>query len=201
MGMRDYLTQLSFLGLVEPPAAGEAFLRQYEFARFSAQPLSSTKFQTLMASFADFLAGMTVLRPAIIDHIRTQGRDQLADMASETASLAPSQAGSTIIHHRTPSPSAMERGSFTPTLAKPLTARMGLSRTHTPLAQRTLPSQESLSSVIRRTPDDPLAAGESDDINKPGQRRAMSPRTPSLRTVHSEAGSVLRAQKGSDEVG
>ncbi|KAF2479191.1 hypothetical protein BDY17DRAFT_227014, partial [Neohortaea acidophila] len=71
-GMRDYLTQLAYLGLVNPPEIGEAFLNQYESARFSGLPLSEDEFRSLMSAFAELLAGMTGLQPEIVEQIRIQ---------------------------------------------------------------------------------------------------------------------------------
>ncbi|EMC97779.1 hypothetical protein BAUCODRAFT_56521, partial [Baudoinia panamericana UAMH 10762] len=70
MGMRDYLTQLSYLGLVNPPEVGTSFLQQYEHSRFCGRPTSEDEFASLMSSFSELLAGMTALNPAIVNQIR-----------------------------------------------------------------------------------------------------------------------------------
>lgn len=72
MAMREYLTQLSYLGLIQPPMVGHDFLSQYERARFTNEPISSVAFNNLMASFAQLLSGMTALNRRIVDEIRMQ---------------------------------------------------------------------------------------------------------------------------------
>ncbi|KXL45270.1 MAG: hypothetical protein FE78DRAFT_117910, partial [Acidomyces sp. 'richmondensis'] len=76
MGMRDYLTQLSLLGLINPPTLGQAFLRHYERARFCGFPISENEFDVLMQNFAELLSGMTELQPAIVEQIRTQAAER-----------------------------------------------------------------------------------------------------------------------------
>jgi hypothetical protein len=79
MAMREYLTQLSYLGLIQPASVGQKFLSQYEHARFSNTPITTGEFNSLMVSFANLLAGMTALDRRIVDEIRTQnGGDDVA---------------------------------------------------------------------------------------------------------------------------
>lgn len=75
MAMREYLTKLSYLGLVRPASAGQTFLAQYEHARFSNDPITSTEFNSLMAAFAELLSGMTTLDRRIVEEIRMQNGD------------------------------------------------------------------------------------------------------------------------------
>lgn len=157
MGMRDYLTQLSYLGLVNPPAAGQKFIGLYESARFSAQPLSTPDFKHLMASFSELLSGMTSLDESIIDEIRAQVEPR-EHSDSETTSIAPSQSGSTI-YYKTPPPAPR---SFSSDIASPVTARTGPSRNFSPYAQSQAPSEESFASVIHRTPQ---SEGDNSDAD------------------------------------
>jgi len=69
MGLRDYLAHLSSFGVINPPDLAPAFLAQYEYARFSAAPLTESQFRDLMASFASLLGGMTALDLDLIDAI------------------------------------------------------------------------------------------------------------------------------------
>ncbi|KAK4545878.1 hypothetical protein LTR36_002442, partial [Oleoguttula mirabilis] len=137
MGMRDYLTQLSYLGLVNPSTMGQEFLRQYEKARFCGRPITEADFGTLMATFSELLAGMTDVSPEIVEQIRAQ----TGETRSEAASLAPSRTRSAV-HHQTPSPSRSPGSS----LLSPVTAREGPSRSVTPFLQQETPSTESFSS-------------------------------------------------------
>jgi Domain of unknown function (DUF4129) len=60
MGVRDYLAALCALTVVEPASAAETFVAQYEYARFSTQPLTEPQFEMLMAAFAALLAAMSL---------------------------------------------------------------------------------------------------------------------------------------------
>lgn len=63
MGLRDYLAHLTSFGVL-PMASSpimDAFLQAYEFARFSARPLSEAQFRDLMAQFAEMLSLMQPL--------------------------------------------------------------------------------------------------------------------------------------------
>ncbi|KAK5119747.1 hypothetical protein LTR85_007323 [Meristemomyces frigidus] len=179
MGMRDYLTQLSYLGLVNPPAVGQDFLRQYEKARFCGRPITEADFGTLMATFAELLSGVTELSPEIVEQIRAQ----MVDIESEAASLAPPRTESAAQQQRdTPSPSRSPGSS----LLSPVTAREALSRSVTPYLQQGAPSMESFSSVIHNT--------AYDDVESQPQVQASgssSLDSASLASLPSDAGSVV----------
>ncbi|KAK3707914.1 hypothetical protein LTR37_011766 [Vermiconidia calcicola] len=166
MGMRDYLTQLSYLGLVNPQHTGRSFLQQYEKARFGGSAITDQAFQSLMAAFADLLAGMTVLDPAVIEQIREQAGDDVSSSPS-TEDITPERL-------RSSSP-------YSPisSLTSPVTARTALSRSNTPYTRQEVESTESLGSVIRQTPEAREAVEDR-------------PETDSLTSVSSDAGSVIR---------
>lgn len=177
MGMRDYLTQLGYLGLINPPAAGQTFLRQYENARFCGRPISEAEFGDLMASFSVLLSGMIELQPAIIEQIRAQTADNAS--VSDAASTAPSQAGSTIHHRKSPTPLPPSPGSG---MMSPVTAREAPSRITTPYLQQEMAG--SSTSVIVRTP---MAYAEP---TSPGNEDAESASLPS------DTGSVVIHSNG-----
>jgi hypothetical protein len=184
MGLRDYLTQLSYLGLVNPPELGQTFLRQYERARFSGRPITEDEFTDLMANFSELLSNMTELDPAIIEQIRAQLGDNTS--LSETSSMTPSQPESVFHTIGVPSPvppPSMDESSQ----RSPVTAREGFSRNATPSTQvLQTPSIESFSSVVvRRTPTpQPLGLGFENDA-------ASSLQSASLASLPPEVGSVL----------
>ncbi|GAB7363798.1 hypothetical protein MBLNU230_g4365t1 [Neophaeotheca triangularis] len=186
MGMREYLTQLSYLGLINAPETGERFLTLYESARFSMQPLSTASFKRLMASFSELLSGMTALDETIINEIRAQVDPEEERAHSETTSLAPSQDGSTI-HYKTPPPAPR---SFSSDLASPVTARTAPSEAFSPFTQREAPSEESVASVIRRTPD-AQSRQQDDDERRFGGIDLARISTASLSTYNGDAGSVI----------
>jgi hypothetical protein len=65
-GLRDYISHLTILSLINPPELGPEFVEQYERARFSDIPLTEPEFRTLMSIFANILHGMTHLPASII---------------------------------------------------------------------------------------------------------------------------------------
>jgi hypothetical protein len=65
MGLRDYIGHLTSVGVISSSIATD-FLASYEYARFSARPLSETQFRDLMKQFAEVLRSMNPLTPAIL---------------------------------------------------------------------------------------------------------------------------------------
>ncbi|CAI7664738.1 unnamed protein product [Penicillium manginii] len=70
MGLRQYISHLTFLGVVNPPEIGAEFLALYERARFSSHQLHETEFRDLMHLFAEILRGMTAPTQPAIEEIR-----------------------------------------------------------------------------------------------------------------------------------
>lgn len=176
MGMRDYLTKLSLLGLLNPLENGQRFLAQYEQARFSGIPISETAFANLMDTFTILLEGMTELHPEIIEQIRlqteTQGIPQAVDNESSSS----------------PSISLPDDSSIT----SPVTARTNpASRNVTPYLQSETPSMESFSSVIRRTPEELRDPGTPTPAVDGGDR-APSIASSNSTSLASDTGSVIR---------
>ena len=66
MGLRDYLSHLTSIGMINPPTLGETFLDLYERARFSPQPLTEPDFRKLMDIFASILRGMKELDMTVL---------------------------------------------------------------------------------------------------------------------------------------
>jgi hypothetical protein len=193
MGLREYLTQLSYLGLINPPSAGQDFLTMYEKARFCGRPSSEAEFNRLMAVFAQLLEGMTELHPDIITEIRAQASsdDSSSTLDAETASLAVSETTGSVLHFATPDPP--RPASSSSSARSPVTARTAFSRAVTPYMQSSgLESEESFNSVVRRP------AVEDEEVDTPTRLSRdifaaanMPSHSPSLRTLDSDAGSVL----------
>ncbi|KAI9761503.1 MAG: hypothetical protein M4579_001013 [Chaenotheca gracillima] len=72
MGLRDYLSRLAALKLIDPPSLCVSFLAHYEKARFSTVELSEESFRRLMASFANILEAMTKLDERLIAEIEIE---------------------------------------------------------------------------------------------------------------------------------
>lgn len=66
MGLRDYISHLTSVGVITSPSIATEFLASYEYARFSARPLSETQFRDLMKQFAEVLRSMSPLNPVIL---------------------------------------------------------------------------------------------------------------------------------------
>lgn len=199
MGLREYLTQLSYLGLINPPAVGQEFLSMYEKARFCGRPCLEHEFNDLMATFAQLLEGMAELHPDIVTEIRAQAGSEsfpttssssTSTMDADRASLAMSEATGSVLHFATPEPPRSSSSSSS-SAHSPVTARTAFSRAVTPYMQSSgLESEESFNSVIRRpaTEDLETPRGHGDDAYTTTNDRSNSP---SLRTLNSDAGSVL----------
>ena len=72
MGLRDYFTHLTSIGMINPPSLGSDFLALYENARFSGHGLDERAFRALMHIFAEILRGMKELDPAILAELRAE---------------------------------------------------------------------------------------------------------------------------------
>ncbi|KAK3345047.1 hypothetical protein B0H65DRAFT_465346 [Neurospora tetraspora] len=86
MGLREYLTSLTELGVVAPSEALSEFIKLYERARYSTRPVSIDEFRRLMHVFAEVLRGMRPLDPVVLDEIVGEYEDDGAeDNDSENA--------------------------------------------------------------------------------------------------------------------
>lgn len=72
MGLRDYLSHLAAVGVLDLEPLASDFLTQYEYARYSGQALDEAQFRTLMGVFAEILRGMKALDVAIVDEARAE---------------------------------------------------------------------------------------------------------------------------------
>jgi hypothetical protein len=191
MGLREYLTQLSYLGLINPPSVGHDFLAMYEKVRFSGRPCPEKEFNTLMAVFAQLLEGIGELRPEITAEIRAQAGsdDSFSTLDADMSSLAPSETAGSVLHFATPDPPRSESDSSS--ARSPVTARTAFSRAATPYMQESgLESEESFNSVIRI----PAAEEESTPTAHAGAEFATPNHrlsSTSLTTLESDVGSVL----------
>ncbi|KAK5173995.1 uncharacterized protein LTR77_001074 [Saxophila tyrrhenica] len=171
MSMRDYLTQLSYLGLVNPLELGQRFLMQYERARFGSSPVTEQEFHSLMADFSELLSGMAELDAAIIEQIREQAGEKasaLDETEDDDASL-----------------------TATSTLHSPVTARTAPSRSTTPYINQNLESEESVGSVIHQVPP------ESKDRSPTEAEEASIADSGSILSMETDTGSVLRHRPSS----
>jgi hypothetical protein len=66
MGLRDYIGQLTDVGIITSASTTTEFLASYEYARFSARPLSEPEFRDLMRLFAEVLRSMNPLSADVL---------------------------------------------------------------------------------------------------------------------------------------
>lgn len=78
MGLRDYFSHLSGLGMIDSPELSTQFLALYEQARFSGSPLDEKEFRHLMAMFADILREMKELDAEFVAQLRADNESLLA---------------------------------------------------------------------------------------------------------------------------
>lgn len=69
MGLREYIAQLTSLGMITTVDLCAEFIELYERARFSEEPLKETEFRHLMALFAEILRNMIPLPQATVDEL------------------------------------------------------------------------------------------------------------------------------------
>ncbi|KAJ4404239.1 hypothetical protein N0V85_004922 [Neurospora sp. IMI 360204] len=79
MGLREYLTSLTELGVVAPSEALSEFIKLYERARYSTRPVSIDEFRRLMHVFAEVLRSMRPLDPVVLDEIVGEYEDDGAE--------------------------------------------------------------------------------------------------------------------------
>lgn len=82
LDLRAYLTHLSSLNLINPPALAPSFLTLYERARFSPSAIPEREFRELMAIFANLLQGMKALDPELVTELRaTEAEEEAANIS------------------------------------------------------------------------------------------------------------------------
>ncbi len=105
MGLQDYISHLSSLGMIVPLSLGTDFLSLYERARFSGEPLHETDFRSLMAIFAEILRNMKPLDTTIVDDLRSELEDVMSSSSGTSISDKASFATNDTVQ-RTPQPEA-----------------------------------------------------------------------------------------------
>ncbi len=84
MGLRDYLSHLATLGIIDPEPLASDFLARYEHARYSGEELDEGQFRAVMGVFAEILRGMRPLDVSIVDEVRAEILEE--DVGSSSAS-------------------------------------------------------------------------------------------------------------------
>ncbi|QIW99457.1 hypothetical protein AMS68_004975 [Peltaster fructicola] len=137
MGMEEYLTQLSYLQLIDLNTDGQDFLTRYRRARFSGVPTSYDEFKLLMLTFGNVMDNILQINPAIAAEIQAQVHPEYIEQ------MQPSDIG-----FQPQNDTMSSRDSFTGSLegVSPVTAR---TRATTPYLSQGNVSTESFGSVLR----------------------------------------------------
>jgi hypothetical protein len=84
MGLREYLSHLSGLGVLTPLPVVNDFVVEYEHARYSPRPVSEERFRRLMHLFAEILRIMHPLNPAVLEPGQRDGDSFDDDLATDS---------------------------------------------------------------------------------------------------------------------
>lgn len=189
MGIRDYLGRLASYGLIQPSTLVAKFLEQYEYARFSTQPLTETEFRNLMALFADILNSMTELDPDFIEEARAASQWSDSRSFSSSSESFTSSSTASDLPYRTPrmQSSANDHG------VDNLSASYG-NFSGSPQTLRTAPSMARNSSsgfyTLPRTPSERSIR----TVGSGSVRVRRAPRSPSTIFPNSSSSSLGSAQ-------
>lgn len=196
MSLRDYITHLVSLGVLEMDATTTKFLSCYEYARFSTRPVSNARFQELMHLFAEILRAMEPMDPDILDG--GMDGDATPSTSSHYGDDEPGSVPGTPLSEmaRSEAPSsdvASFNGSVRQIRRQPSTTTWNQYRT-APNSMRS--GMSAHGSIYRRSSNNSLA--RSSHRHHPISQR---PSTSSLRSKSSSSSnSVIRLATGHDSV-
>jgi hypothetical protein len=151
MGLRDYIGQLTDVGIITSASTTTEFLASYEYARFAARPLSEHEFRDLMKLFAEVLRSMNPLSADVLASLEIDPPESDIDDDGGSSTSTPvtersrSIASSRKVGSRTSSEGTIRTApSRRPgTNSSPSKSRRGFS---------TAPATPSKTRVISRTP-------------------------------------------------
>lgn len=196
MSLRDYLSHLAAVGMLDLEPLASDFLTRYEYARYSGQALNENEFRTLMGVFAEILRGMRPLDAGIVDEVRAEMEEEV--MSSESGDGNDDEAGygdaesirTTETVQRTPQPEIYSASASSSPSSPSTSSRSGTDGTiHTapsrPAATRN-PSSRSRRSALNRAVHQPSLSS---------LRRVRTDTSSSGYSVRSRAGSVIRLKE------
>ena len=203
MSLRDYLSHLAAVGMLDLEPLASDFLTRYEYARYSGQALNEDQFRTLMGVFAEILRGMRPLDAGIVDEVRAEMEEEEEEeeevMSSESGvGDDDEEAGygdaesirTTETVQRTPQPEIYSASASSSPSSPSTSSRSGTDSTiHTapsrPAATRN-PSSRSRRSALNRSVHQPSLSS---------LRRVRTDTSGSGYSVRSRAGSVIRLKE------
>jgi len=174
LDLRAYLTHLSSLNLINPPALAPSFLTLYERARFSPSPIPECDFRELMSIFATLLQGMKALDPDLVTELRaTEAEEEAANI-----SWAPHLGGYDGAQDDDRPRSSLETTST-------------VAHTPMPAPYASSPSSAGASQHSLRTAPSAQRRSESPEGSVVQRRGLRTPSIATLRSFRSRASSVL----------
>ncbi|KAK7746751.1 hypothetical protein SLS53_001939 [Cytospora paraplurivora] len=99
LSLRQYLAQLTELGVLEPSRTTADFLLAYEYARYSTRPISDARFREMMHLFAEILRTMQPLDPAVLNEFNGDVSPTESDIDDDAPRESPSTPRSEVSRH------------------------------------------------------------------------------------------------------
>ena len=175
LDLRAYLTHLSSLNLINPPALAPSFLALYERARFSPSAIPEHEFRNLMSIFANLLQGMKALDPDLVTELRAT---EIAEEEEANITWAPHLGGYDGAQDDDRPRSSLE--TTTTVAHSPMPAPYASS-----------PSSAAASQHSLRTAPSAQRRSESPEGSVVQRRGLRTPSIATLRSFRSRASSVL----------
>jgi len=175
LDLRAYLTHLSSLNLINPPALAPTFLTLYERARFSPSAIPEHEFRNLMSIFANLLQGMKALDPDLVTELRAT---EIAEEEEANITWAPHLGGYDGAQDDDRPRSSLETTST-------------VAHTPMPAPYASSPSSAGASQPSLRTAPSAQRRSESPEGSVVQHRGLRTPSIATLRSFRSRASSVL----------
>lgn len=186
MGLRDYLTHLIEIRVLDASPTTTDFIAKYEYARFSTRPLSNLRFRELMHLFAEILRTMQPLNPAVL----ALGDDGSDPPESDIDNDAPRQTNPSTPENRSQK-SSISRSTSSSTASSRLRPPARNSSANTWQQYRTAPTTPQKTKLTETS--------RSSSANTFAQsRQPYAASQASSGSLRSDAGSVIRLSERGD---
>ncbi len=189
MCLRDYLSHLATLHMLDPDPLTTDFLTRYEYARYSGQDLDEGEFRALMGVFAEILRGMRPLDVNIVDEARAEMEEALSSESDEDGYRDTASVRTTETVQRTPQPETYSTSTTSSSSSLRGSRNRSQSTIHTapsrPAATRNPSSRSRRSAKTRSVHQRSLSS----------LRRMRTDTSSSAYSARSGAGSVIRLKE------
>lgn len=188
VGLRDYLSHLATVGMLDLDPLTSTFLAQYEHARYSGEELDEGGFRSLMGVFAEILRGMRPLDVAIVDEVRAEMEEAMSSESGNGDGAGDRDAESintTETVQRTPQPETYSGSS-----SFSIGSRSG--------SQGTIHTAPSRPAATRNTSSRSRRSVKNRSVHQPSLsslRRVRTNNSSSGYSARSRAGSVIRLKE------